>query len=399
MKNLILPFIAITLLSLLPAPSTWAQDLPIVENTPAQPLLVKVGRLREALAYLGQPLPNDVLREIDAAERMSDDEAASRRVQAALDPLCVAGVMISPESRVKVMPGPAKRELVQQGWRQFLVKVQNGAGVTAPLKAASPQAIRLHNSPADRVRDRWLDLQMFDGRPLNARLSGAMVEYRIIQLYSRDEGKRSAVLSFNVGQGSQDIGFRNDVTLTFDCLPATPVTLRVFDENGEPTTAAFEIRDSAKRVYPSQAKRLAPDFFFHPQIYRADGEVITLPPGRTGVPTASSRLSRASTNEWREVVGRSPHPCFGLRALHAADRRCATRRHGAADPRRGRQDRRHTHLGPRLRRPKRILHRQRRQGLAIPLPAALRHRSVRLRLAPIRPPVPAATDRADLSGW
>ena len=30
----------------------------------------------------------------------------------------------------------------------------------------------------------------------------------------------------------------------------------------------FIIRDQG-RVYPSQAKRLAPDFAFHPQVYRA----------------------------------------------------------------------------------------------------------------------------------
>jgi hypothetical protein len=57
------------------------------------------------------------------------------------------------------------------------------------------------------------------------------------------------------------------------------VTLRVLDSDDQPTTASFVIRDERGRVYPSQAKRLAPDFFFHPQIYRADGENIVLPPG------------------------------------------------------------------------------------------------------------------------
>jgi hypothetical protein len=41
----------------------------------------------------------------------------------------------------------------------------------------------------------------------------------------------------------------------------------------------FEIRDALGRVYPSQAKRLAPDFSFHPQIYRNDGEKLLLPSG------------------------------------------------------------------------------------------------------------------------
>ena len=40
------------------------------------------------------------------------------------------------------------------------------------------------------------------------------------------------------------------------------------------------IRDAQGRVYPSPAKRLAPDFAFHPQVYRADGETVRLAAGR-----------------------------------------------------------------------------------------------------------------------
>ena len=43
--------------------------------------------------------------------------------------------------------------------------------------------------------------------------------------------------------------------------------------------ASFLIRDKAGRVYPARSKRLAPDFFFHEQIYRADGETVRLPAG------------------------------------------------------------------------------------------------------------------------
>jgi len=57
----------------------------------------------------------------------------------------------------------------------------------------------------------------------------------------------------------------------------------VRDENDEPTTAAFIIRDKQGRVYPSQAKRLAPDFAFHPQVYRGDGETLHLPDGTYNV--------------------------------------------------------------------------------------------------------------------
>lgn len=105
------------------------------------------------------------------------------------------------------------------------------------------------------------------------------LEYRIIQLYSRDRGRREAQISFNVGQGSQDIGFRNDASILFNCVPSKDVTLRVLDEDGTPTIASFVIRDRQERTYPAKYKRLAPDFSFHPQIYRADGERLRLPAG------------------------------------------------------------------------------------------------------------------------
>ena len=86
-----------------------------------------------------------------------------------------------------------------------------------------------------------------------------------------DAGPREAKLGFNVGQGTQDLGFRSDVDILFQCAPAREVKLRVLDENGKPATAMFVVRDQQQRVYPSQAKRLAPDFAFQPQVYRADG--------------------------------------------------------------------------------------------------------------------------------
>lgn len=43
--------------------------------------------------------------------------------------------------------------------------------------------------------------------------------------------------------------------------------------------ASFLIKDRLQRLYPMPSKRLAPDFFFQPQIYRADGESVHLPAG------------------------------------------------------------------------------------------------------------------------
>ena len=270
--------------------------LPIVKNVELQPVIAQVKRVIEATDYLGTPLSAADKQALEAAFTKSDSDEASELIQRSLDKYCLIAVNINPESRVKVAAGPAKPELVEKGWRQFLVKIQNEAGVTGELRAVSPNAQSVHNSQSKKTlsddqfrkrgssapendRELWLDLQMFNQQPLRPQLSGLPLEYRIVQLYSRDAGKREGKISFNVGQGTQDLGFRNEVDLLFDCLPASEVSFRVRDENNNPTTATFLIRDKAGRVYPSQAKRLAPDFAFHPQVYRADGETEKLPPG------------------------------------------------------------------------------------------------------------------------
>lgn len=252
-----------------------AASFPSVPTVEIQPMGAQVRRLVQALDYLGIPLSEtekDALRQAIHQE----DTAA---IQDILDPRCLFGVSINPEMRVKVSRGPALARLMEHGWRLFLVKVHNESGTTAELKARSPNAAQLHNAPANEVNDRWLDLEMFNRQPLNPTLSGLNLEYRIIQLYSRDSGKREAKFTFNVGQGTQDLGFRNEVDILFDCEIARQITLHVLDQNGEPTTGAFVIRDQLGRVYPSTSKRLAPDFSFHHQVYRADGETIRLPEG------------------------------------------------------------------------------------------------------------------------
>ncbi len=55
------------------------------------------------------------------------------------------------------------------------------------------------------------------------------------------------------------------------------------DIDGQPTSAAFVVKDRQQRIYPNPARRLAPDFYFHDQVYRADGESIALPPGEYDV--------------------------------------------------------------------------------------------------------------------
>ncbi len=272
------------------AVSTRGDTLPLVSDVEFQPLSAQVKRVVEALEILGQPLKGDDRKAIDRAINSTGQDHAVQTIQRILDKYCLVGVEINPESRVKAAQGPAAAKLVQNGWSVFLVKVRNQAGVTAPLAAESPNAAPVYKrstnsaepkvsiTPAQIVQ-RWLDVAMFTDRPLAPALSGLSVEYRVIQLYSRDEGKREAKISFNVGQGTQDLGFRSDVDILFTIDPAVTVVLDVRDEEGKAVMASFTFRDKLGRVYPSPGRRLAPDFFFHPQIYRQTGESVDLPPG------------------------------------------------------------------------------------------------------------------------
>jgi len=311
MRSLLLSIILFFCLSA----NTFAAALPVVGEVEFQPFVAQVRRLIEATDYLGAPFSAADKAALNTAMASADHKAAVAKLQEILDRYAIFGVHINPEMRVKVAQGDAKPELTQDGWRQFLVKVANESGTTAPLAAVSPNAQSVHNvraattssdralrkggdAPTLKPADLWLDLQMFNNQPLRPTLSGLTVEYRIVQLYSRDAGKREAKIGFNVGQGTQDIGFRNEVDLLFTALPAPEITLGVKDENGKPTTAGFLIRDAQGRVYPSQAKRLAPDFAFHPQVYRMDGEKLRLP---TGTYTIEFDRGPESVKETRTV--------------------------------------------------------------------------------------------------
>lgn len=268
--------------------SAYAQD--IVRDVPRQPLEAATMRLIESMRSIGEPLPDGTETALRSAANSTDDRFVIETIQQQLDPHCLVVIQINPESRVKVAAGPAKPELLEKGWRTFLVKVINEAGVTAPLRCSSPQSqsmVRQSTSAADpeivippaEAQRRWLDIALPNQEPLVPALSGLKVEYRVLQLYSRDAGMREATLAFDVGTGTQDLGFRSELPILFRARDSQAIPLVIRDHDGRPTTCSLLITDARGRVYPNPARRLAPDFFFHPQIYRADGESVTLPSG------------------------------------------------------------------------------------------------------------------------
>jgi hypothetical protein len=307
-------------------------DVPLVTVPDWQPFAAQVRRVVEALDTVGAPLPSSEKAGLEAALKEPSPGAASRKVQEILDAHVLQFVHVTPEMRVKAQAGDAKPRLVEGGWTTFLVKVHNEAGTTSTLRVRSPQAVQLHGSPEPMVADRWLDLNVVQGQPLTPNLGGLPVEYRLLQLYSRDAGRREAKLVFDVGQGTQDLGFRSEVDTLFTSEPAFPVELGLRDENGNPTTAALLVTDRHGHVFPSQAKRLAPDFFFHPQVYRNDGESLRLAAGRYTVEFSRGPESlterrevevKAGTNRWDFRVRRWIDPSLrgwisGDHHIHAA---------------------------------------------------------------------------------
>ena len=66
---------------------------------------------------------------------------------------------------------------------------------------------------------------MFTQPPMTAELSGLRVEYAVALLYGSEAGKREATIAFDVGEGTQDLGFRAEVPVLFDVRPAANVKL------------------------------------------------------------------------------------------------------------------------------------------------------------------------------
>ncbi len=290
----------------------WAQSKPVE----LQPLAQQTRRLEQALVYLGQPLSAEASEAINSAVGAADEAEAVSRIQAVLDESVLIEVEINPESRVKVKQGAARPQLVEHGTRLFLVKVYNDAGVTAPLRVLSPnsgptsiQSRGEHEPSMDLgeadVRERWADIAIYSDPPMAPRLTGLPVEYEILQVYSRDRGQRSAKIAMDVGQGTQDIGFRNDVLVVFDIAPTRSIPLAVRDENGDSGVAGFIFKDRQGRVYPNPSKRLEPDFPFQQQVYRFDGEEIRLPEGYYTMQFGGGPEFRTKTKEF-PVVGDEP---------------------------------------------------------------------------------------------
>ncbi|HEV3118272.1 MAG TPA: hypothetical protein VGY58_14575, partial [Gemmataceae bacterium] len=202
-----------SVLVLVAAVSAPAGDLPKVTKVELQPLAAQVQRLADALDFLGSPLPAADKDALTRAAADKDQANAIDSIQTTLDKHCLAGVRVTPGKELEVEPGPARPELAEQGWRVFLVKVENLAGVNdMELRATSPNSLPLYRTSrgasapkvvsVGEVANRFLDLMMFNTQPLVRRLSGLELEYRILQIYCRDAGRKEARVAFTLWRDS-----------------------------------------------------------------------------------------------------------------------------------------------------------------------------------------------------
>ncbi|MFT3881844.1 MAG: acetylxylan esterase [Gemmatales bacterium] len=186
----------------------YADDVSIVECK-AEPLLQNLRVVNHAFKETGLKVPPGIEKALEVKDA---DE-----IQKQLDPIVAAVVTINPESRVKVMRGPypIKHQL---GWpTPVLVKVINEGGVTARIHVQGTgdksTSVRFYEDAVPGVVT----------NPLTNKLSGQSVEYQVMLLRSLATNQREITLTFDVGQATQDLGFRAELPVL---LTPGPVTVR-----------------------------------------------------------------------------------------------------------------------------------------------------------------------------
>jgi len=140
----------------------------------------------------------------DAAFRSRVGRARSvDALVAAAEGLVTLRVHVNPESRVKLHAVGRVGDLVVGRPRTLLVEIVNEAGVTAPL---SVRCLDLADGPGRPATFCRLTLPA-DAGAMN-RLSGAGVEWTVADLVVERPGRWEVRLEADVGQGTQDLGFR-----------------------------------------------------------------------------------------------------------------------------------------------------------------------------------------------
>jgi len=163
------------------------------------------------------------LRLMNIVQQLGDTTEAAKAVRAvaasrtggdlgdALAPVTLFSVSVNPESRVKIA-STGDRLTVQAGVPQrFLVKCENTAGITAPLRI---QAIDIATQPPQPAS--WCDVKIIHNEVVAREFTGDGVEYKVVELMMQEAGLREVRFIADAGQGTQDLGFRASTDLLID---------------------------------------------------------------------------------------------------------------------------------------------------------------------------------------
>jgi len=156
--------------------------------------------------------------------------------------------------------GRESARLQQGGFVPVLIKVVNESTSKKPLAISSPQSGLVFGGGGakEKVGDKKRFLQSGDvsGRPHDCQFEwsdGGICDRPAY--YSSEPGSREATIAFDIGQGTQDLGFsRRSAYSVRRSSPRFPVKLAIHDFDGKPTIARLTITDKAGRVYPPQSQ-------------------------------------------------------------------------------------------------------------------------------------------------
>lgn len=269
-----------------------------------QPYFAHIQRLLDAMRLQGEPvIPADEKTLLQMAAAPSREAVAA--AEAILAKYTLFRVSLDRNGIGRTTQGSAPATLVEQGWRSFLIRVENPFALQQEIMFSGDNAFaesgpQNHGSTSQiaglthygSYGGPWLGYQFATKPPMSATLSGLGIEYRIVQFYSRDRGVKKAYMMFHGDDHSRYGDARSASRLrdyfegahsgfqaTFECLASRDIALNIKDWDGTGCMASLLVTDKLNHVYPPFGGRIAPDFDFQAQVYRGDGETLRLPDG------------------------------------------------------------------------------------------------------------------------
>lgn len=189
---------------------------------------VAQGPRRTAAARADHPAGSDAARLLALADALGEgvaDEAFRARVGRARSGDALAGaaerlvtlrIHVNPESRVKLRVVNPVGDLVVGRPRPLLVEIVNEAGVTAPL------ALRCRDLSAGAARPaEFCRITLRDDALSAPRLGGGALEWKLADITLAAPGRWEVGIEADVGQGTQDLGFRSTADVLLRGVEAT----------------------------------------------------------------------------------------------------------------------------------------------------------------------------------